>query len=539
MPVQPTYPGVYIEEVPSGIRPITGVATSVTCFIGSAVKGGLNTAISVTTFADYQRIFGGLSADHAMSYAVYQFFLNGGVQAYVVRVINTTNADTSSLSFPDGVATVMVLDAASPGAWGSNLRGRVDHNTRPLLAGEAADSLFNLRVVDIASDQLEVHRNVSIDDAQPNFVGTVLAERSSLVRLDPASTLATRPEITPAPDGGATEFEDSPDGAASSNAIEATQGADGDDLTGAEISGSAGPPKTGLHAFDAVEVVSLLCVPPFTVNATSGSTLDGDITAAVRTSALSYARGRMAMFIVDPLNSWTSHTDVLGANGVDSATFGLARDANAVLYFPHVRQLDPLRGGSLVTLSPSGMLAGVMARTDSQRGVWKSPAGIEATLIGASDLTVRLTDPENGQLNQQGVNCLRVFRGVGRVSWGARTLRGADLLADQWKYLAVRRMALFLEQSLYRGLQWVVFEPNDEPLWANIRLNVGAFMTTLFRQGAFQGATPREAFFVKCDGETTTQADIDNGIVNIEVGFAPLKPAEFVIIKLSQKTAES
>jgi phage tail sheath protein FI len=151
---------------------------------------------------------------------------------------------------------------------------------------------------------------------------------------------------------------------------------------------------------------------------------------------------------------------------------------------------------------------------------------------------VSLTDPENGQLNPLGVNCLRALGPAGRVIWGSRTLRGADQLADEWKYVPVRRTALFIEESLYRGTQWVVFEPNDEPLWAQIRLNIGAFMHNLFRQGAFQGTTPKDAYFVKCDKETTTQNDINLGIVNIIVGFAPLKPAEFVIIKLQQMAGQ-
>jgi phage tail sheath protein FI len=175
-----------------------------------------------------------------------------------------------------------------------------------------------------------------------------------------------------------------------------------------------------------------------------------------------------------------------------------------------------------------------MARTDVQRGVWKAPAGIDAALNGTQALEVNFTDDENGMLNPLGINCLRSFPIIGRVVWGSRTVRGADLLADEYKYVPVRRLALYIEESLYRGTQWVVFEPNDEPLWAQIRLNVGAFMHNLFRQGAFQGATPREAYLVKCDKETTTQNDINLGIVNIVVGFAPLKPAEFVIIKIQQ-----
>ncbi|MGN6811706.1 MAG: phage tail sheath family protein, partial [Thermomicrobiales bacterium] len=170
----------------------------------------------------------------------------------------------------------------------------------------------------------------------------------------------------------------------------------------------------------------------------------------------------------------------------------------------------------------------------AQRGVWKAPAGIDASVNGVQDLNVPLTDLENGELNPRGINCLRNFRVFGTVVWGARTMRGADELADQWKYLPVRRLALYIEESLYRGTQWVVFEPNDEPLWSAIRLNVGAFMNTLFRQGAFQGRTPRDAYLVKCDSQNNPQNDIDRGIVNILVGFAPLKPAEFVFIQIQQ-----
>ena len=174
------------------------------------------------------------------------------------------------------------------------------------------------------------------------------------------------------------------------------------------------------------------------------------------------------------------------------------------------------------------------ALTDVNRGVWKAPAGTEAALRNVSQLVYNLTDDENGVLNPLGINSLRNFPVYGNVCWGARTLDGADAMASDWKYISVRRLALFLEESLYRGLKWVVFEPNDEPLWAQIRLNVTGFMQNLFRQGAFQGSTPQQAYLVKCDGETTTALDQANGIVNIVVGFAPLKPAEFVIIQIRQ-----
>jgi phage tail sheath protein FI len=235
------------------------------------------------------------------------------------------------------------------------------------------------------------------------------------------------------------------------------------------------------------------------------------------------------------LYAWNEASDLTDATtGLDGATWGLARNANTAVYFPRVLQPNPLQEGRLGDFAPCGVIAGIIARTDANRGVWKAPAGLDATLRGVSALAVKLTDGDSGQLNPIGANCLRSFPVNGRVVWGSRTLVGADQLASEWKYLPVRRTALFIEESLFRGTQWVVFEPNDEPLWSQIRMNVGAFMQNLFRQGAFQGSSPREAYFVKCDSETTTQTDIDNGIVNILVGFAPLKPAEFVVIKLQQ-----
>ncbi|TIV22229.1 MAG: phage tail sheath family protein, partial [Mesorhizobium sp.] len=223
---------------------------------------------------------------------------------------------------------------------------------------------------------------------------------------------------------------------------------------------------------------------------------------------------------------------------VDAASntppLSLTNGGNAGLFFPRLQRRDPLRGGQIDYFVPCGAIAGIMARTDANRGVWKAPAGIEATISGADGLTFKMTDDENGKLNPLGVNCLRSFPNVGRVVWGARTMRGSDQLADDYKYIPVRRLALFIEESLFRGTKWVVFSPNDEPLWSQIRLNVGAFMQRLFRQGAFQGASPRQAYFVKCDRETTTQDDINRGIVNIAVGFAPLLPAEFVVINIQQ-----
>jgi uncharacterized protein len=247
-----------------------------------------------------------------------------------------------------------------------------------------------------------------------------------------------------------------------------------------------------------------------------------------------YCRERRAFMIVDsPPPPLTPDAMVAHARGT-----ALPKTDHAAVYYPWVLITDPVTARPRIT-PPSGTIAGLYARIDGTRGIWKAPAGTEATLNGVIGMTHVLTDPENGTLNPQGVNALRLFPAIGAVAWGARTLRGADVLTDEWKYIPVRRLALYIEESLYRGTQWVTFEPNAEPLWSQIRLNLGSFMNGLFRQGAFKGTTPAQAYLVKCDSDTTTQNDIDLGVVNILVAFAPLKPAEFVVIRIQQKTAQA
>jgi phage tail sheath protein FI len=281
--------------------------------------------------------------------------------------------------------------------------------------------------------------------------------------------------------------------------------------------------KTGMHALADVDLFNLLCLPRC-------ASLGEPEAGAVMTAAIQYCEQRRAFFIMDTppgrdtveeIRTWLNNP-------------AIPRHKNAALYFPRVRIPDPLNAYRLRSVGASGTIAGLYARIDSNRGVWKAPAGTDATLRNVQKLDYTLTDAENGALNPLGINCLRTFPGYGTVCWGARTLEGSDQQASEWKYVPVRRLALFLEESLYRGTKWVVFEPNDEPLWSQIRLNIGAFLHNLFKQGAFQGTTPREAYFIKCDKETTTQNDRNLGIVNILVGFAPLKPAEFVIIKIQQ-----
>jgi Bacteriophage tail sheath protein len=280
---------------------------------------------------------------------------------------------------------------------------------------------------------------------------------------------------------------------------------------------------TGFNALDKVDLFNLMVLPG-----------DRDVPESVYIQLVGpasiYCQQHRAFLVMDPPDSWTNG-DLPAADATDvNALRGLVVKDYSAVFYPRVQYSDL---GLKKFIGPSGMIAGLMARTDAQRGVWKAPAGTEADLRGVLDVEVNLTDLENGVLNKLGVSCIRKFPS-GIVNWGARTMDGSDDIGSEWKYIPIRRLALFLEESLYRGTKWVVFEPNDEPLWAKIRLNLNAFMLGLFRQGAFQGTTPDKAFFVKCDAETTTQNDRNLGIVNIEVGFAPLKPAEFVIIKIQQ-----
>jgi uncharacterized protein len=523
MPSTLTYPGVYIEELPSGVRTITGVATSITAFIGRAKRGPIDSdkesPVTINSFSDFERKFGGLWTESPLGFAVRDFYLNGGSQALIIRLFHPT-AGTDDFAILD-VGT-LEIQAANPGTWGNKLRARIDYDTRPLPGGTADPALFNLSVLDGETGNVEVFRNVSVDAGHPRNVERVLKQESTLVRTSSVPSARPTANVSPVPPG------EDPFSTANSIGV-MTPAVDGDPLGPADFSGNAGN-KTGINALEKADLFNILCVPPYS--------FAQDVDDSIWGEAAAYCERRRAMLVVDPPEGWVSKDTAKG----DGSTSGIAilgtNSKNAAVFFPRLRQPNPLRDNQLETFVPCGAVAGVFARTDTQRGVWKAPAGLEATLVGVPQLSVPLTDAENGELNPVGINCLRSMPAAGRVVWGARTLQGNDRLASEWKYIPVRRTALFLEESLYRGTQWVVFEPNDEPLWAQIRLNLGAFMHNLFRQGAFQGMTPKDAYFVKCDKETTTQNDINLGIVNIVVGFAPLKPAEFVVIKIQQMAGQ-
>ncbi|KAF3886743.1 MULTISPECIES: phage tail sheath subtilisin-like domain-containing protein [Nostocales] len=511
MPIQPTYPGVYIQEIPSGVRTITGVSTSITAFIGRAKRGPVNEPITINNYGDFERIFGGLSLDSTLGYAVRDFYLNGGSQAIIVRLVHE-----ASKAIID--ANGLQLEAAGEGTWGNSLRVRIDHDLPPDNR-PGKDDLFNLTILDGSTGNIEVFRNVAVKTDHPRRVDIVLKNESNLVRVS-GGLAEARPDAhqNPDPNNKLKLWDDNGTNTKADNGSDGTALEVGD-FTGEGKEGA----KQGLYALEKADLFNLLCIPPYK-NDNQGIDYDPLVDRAAE-----YCKKRRAFFIIDPPNDWINKDKAKdGIKNIGTPT------SYAAVFFPRLKQPNPLRKNAMEEFAPCGAIAGVFARTDVQRGVWKAPAGTEATLVGVPQLSVPLTDAENGELNPLGINCLRTLPAVGRVIWGARTRKGDDRLTDEWKYIPVRRLALFLEESLYRGTQWVVFEPNDEPLWAQIRLNLGAFMHTLFRQGAFQGQKPEDAYFVKCDKETTTQNDINLGIVNIVVGFAPLKPAEFVIISIQQ-----
>jgi hypothetical protein len=316
-----------------------------------------------------------------------------------------------------------------------------------------------------------------------------------------------------------------------------TPGDVGDDPPGtAEIVGDAGS-FTGLHALRRADLFNLLCIPDATRSAAGNPAVqDADVDAnAIWAEAYALCEDERALLLIDPPPAAASPEAAL-----DWISGGLTtKGPNAAAHFPRLRIPDPTDGFRPRTVAPSATLAGLYARVDGDEGVWKAPAGTEARLRNVTGLVTVLTDGENGLLNPLGLNCLRTFPVYGTVNWGARTTDGADALASQWKYVPVRRLALFIEESVYRGTQWAVFAPNDEPLWAQLRLNLTTFMHDLFRKGAFAGRSPREAYLVKCDAETTTPGDQDRGTVNVLLGFAPAKPAEFVVIRIKQLAGQT
>ena len=519
MPVNPTFPGIYIEELRSPVHAITAAPTSIAVFIGYThpykTIPAAGVATSINNFTEYQAKFGGLFRNEAiinyLPYAVEQFFLNGGAQAYVVPLAPAAGA----MLFKDNPATATIgpltFSGLEPIDDYTSLLVTVKNIRKDPANLAAGFTMFDL-VITYATFATETFRGLSLLASSDNYVvkrlgGPNPTTPSTLVALTspgPFTAFASNAEPPPQTFAYPAAFQ---------TALSTATPFQANDYI-AQFAADT--------PLDKVDIFNLLVMPGVNDN-------------TVLAHAIAFAEGKRAYLIIDAPDV-SADGDIQSA--VDSGA--IPRTDHGALYFPWLATIDELTRQPMRS-PPSGFVAGIYAQTDNDRGVWKAPAGLETTLVGTAGVVAdgKLTDARAGQLNDRCVDALRTFPGVGTVVFGARTFIPGGGAFDQWKYVPVRRMALFLEQTLLRNLGWVIFEPNDEPLWLAIRTNIEAFMLSLFRQGAFQGSTPDQAFQVKCDSSTTTQDDINRGVVNILVAFAPLKPAEFVVIQISQLAGQA
>lgn len=678
--LQLKYPGVYTQEIPSGVRTVSGAPTSVALFVGPTRAGIDARPIRILNFGDFERGFGGLTQTSILSYSVLHFFANGGGEAFVIRVPakNSKAAKTALKRDDGGVVESLTLTALSSGAASSDIFVEFDpfgNGVNPFSTAPAHEKRqFNVSVIDRLTGRVERFGNVSTSSTNARFASTVVndpATGSKLVRVDvagaavdkegpqasgtiyklgtpaaagtfssdielrltvavlnpdgtanaagsltnlavkvfdnggakPASTLelvtrlatalnaAIRAtpttmdlmegvtiEVTSFVEGANTfiRLRTSQPGAtrttkrltdatvtitdpAAGTSFLTTYGLPGTPTSvnpsryqlGATYPSSSpifGTPVAGVdgdangqpdsNAFKQAVMdlgtpdafFNILCLPDLVRPATTDpNALHHTNAPSVYAEAARVCQIKHAFLLLDPPPNATS----VGA--AESWKTLLPFQSNhAAAYFPNIRVDDPLVPGSIRSHPPSGAVAGVFARTDGQFGVWQAPAGVEAMLAGVYGPSVTMSDDEQGLLNPIAVNCIRQFPIFGTVSFGSRTVDGSNALASEWKYIPVRRTASYILRSLGEALRWAVHKPNGEQLWSQLRVNVTAFMHGLFRQGAFKGVSSRDAYFVLCDASTTSADDINNGVVNIVIGFAPLKPAEFVVISLRQ-----
>jgi uncharacterized protein len=563
--VELSYPGVYIQEVPPAARAITAASTSTAAFIGMAEKGPVNEAYLVTSFTDFLDTFGGFTNKELLEiensrapneiylpYAVWAFFQNGGRKCYIIRLAWPGAAESfaqvlgeAEESIPD-VPNAFKVSAKSPGEGGNKLYVAVTKGTMevPDPTREQPKKKKDTYKIEVKSVDGILRRNVLVlesfddlvwDKGQDNSIDTYINENSRFVKISDVIRFVEKSDggevrkIPIKPKFNAVEASsDSGDGTVvvtvEELGINLQNGKAGKDVDDGAVLDQL---TVGKSALDNITDVSLIAAPGFT-------------SSAVISAGFTYAERHRnslgdAFFIADMPPDKRTKNEVKDFVTKDP-NFQPSNNGYGALYFPWIYARDQTARGRnpTIALPPSGFIAGICARIDNVRGVWKAPAGTEAGVSGHQGLTTSLTDMDQGVINLLGVNALRTFPGYGTVVWGSRTV-SRDIA---WRYVPVRRMANFLKSSIYDGIQWAVFEPNDAPLWDALRLTIGGFMMDLFRQRALQGSTPEEAFFVKCDRETTTETDQQNGIVNILVGFAPLKPAEFVVVRLSQKVAQ-
>jgi phage tail sheath protein FI len=551
MPVTTSYPGVYIQELPSLVHSITPAPTSIAVFVGYTHPFRTRqfmTAIQLFSFADYQANFGGFFSSpwqpDYVGHAVYQFFLNGGPTCYVVGLqAQEYYAYVGSPPQEQPVGSVAAASVAIPcGSVGESMTFTA---LQPVGVAAPSPQTGTIGIpMQVVFSNIKSSTTVSnvndIADIIISYGTTVETHRSipitTLLTTLNSSNLVTVTLSSPPP-SAYPPMGTYPLAYAGLTAPFVAPAAAYTVINPADF----GPVFADYASLDKVPVFNLLATPGIT---------DPGVTA----EAAAYCERKRAFFIADTPSTARAGWDVNSVVGRLTQSAPLTPvppvSINAAVYYPWLLTTDPVTGnttdpvtGRPIMAPPSGFVAGVYGQEDSARGVWKSPAGIETALLGTTGVSPDglMTDPQQGILNKNAINCLRQFPGVGTVVFGARTTAGTDAntAQQQWKYVAVRRMALFIEQTLYANLTWAVFEGNDTPLWNALTQEVTAFMLSLFRQGAFAGSTPSKAFVVQCDSTTTTPADVANGIVNILVGFAPLLPAEFVVVKIAQLAGQA
>ncbi|MDT0396476.1 MULTISPECIES: phage tail sheath family protein [Streptomyces] len=507
----PTYltPGVYVEEVQSGARPIEGVGTAVAAFVGFAEKGPFHAPTLVTSWDQYSQLFGGFTEGTYLAHAVYGYFSNGGGAAYVVRIGGSAE------------------DTSAPAAGSGNGRQRgSDRAVQPvelggfLIAAKPGVTGVSVEVADADGENPPEDRFKVLVRRGEQVVETYEAStrknvKGYLVTQARASELIEVTEQrgagTAKPAAGTVAVPDAPAAPAATAAR----------LDPSEYVGDAGA-RTGFGGLETIDEITMVAVPDL-MGAYQRGDIDAEGVRTVQLAVISHCEqmgDRVAVLDSPPgLSAQQVRTWRNDEAGYDSRY--------ATLYYPWVRVFDPALGRN-TTVPPSGHVAGVWARSDAERGVHKAPAN--EVIRGAVDLELRLSKGEQDLLNPIGVNCVRAFPGRGIRIWGARTLSSDPA----WRYLNVRRLFNYLEESILLGTQWVVFEPNDDRLWSSIRRNVTAFLQEEWRRGALFGRTADEAFYVKCDRDNNPQESIDQGRVVCEIGVAPVKPAEFVVFRLAQ-----
>jgi phage tail sheath protein FI len=495
----PTYlsPGVYVEEVQSGSRPIEGVGTAVAAFVGLAAQGPFNEPRLVTNWAQFTSTFGEFMAGSYLAHAVYGYFLNGGGSAYVVRIGSDGAEPIAKAELPsaaDGSKPAFRVAALTGGSQGND----ITVETAP--ASDGAEGNFKL-VVKQGGKEVESFDNLTTGRGKQN-VATVVKAQSKLITIEEVGALA-------APVSGTS--------------MALTGGTAGvpTRVTPDDYVGNAAD-RTGFAGLEAVDEVTMLSVPDLMAVYEQG-VIDLEGVQAVHLAMIAHCElmgDRVAVLDAPPgLNAQQIKEWRVDKAGYDSKY--------ATLYWPWVKVFDPLSGQAKF-VPPSGHMAGIWARSDDQRGVHKAPAN--EVVRGAISLELQITKAEHDQLNPNGINAIRSFPGRGIRVWGARTLSSDPA----WRYLNVRRLFNYVEESILEGTQWVVFEPNDMALWERVKRTIGSFLLGVWRQGALFGATPQEAFYVKCDAETNPPDVVDRGQLIVEIGIAPVKPAEFVIFRIAQ-----